>query len=321
MGALGISSILIIAAALVVLFILIKGICIVEQGSEYVVETLGKYTSTLKPGLHVIIPLYQSVAAKIVIKEQVLDVETQICITKDNTSVHVDGVAFYAITDAAAAVYQVNDLDRAMINLAMTNIRTVVGSMDLDDLLSQRDEINARLLKVIDEAAGNWGVRVTRVEIKNIEPPADILEAMARQKKAEQYKRAEILEAEGRRQAEILRAEGEKQAQVLEAEGRKEAAFRDAEARERSAEAEALATRTVSEAIAGGDVNALNYFIADKYVKALGQIASSGNDKVIMMPLETTGVIGAVEGIRELTANFSNASAKSGAPSSVPSSR
>ena len=233
--------------------------------------------------------------------EQVLDVPTQEVITKDNATVSADGVTFYQVMDAAEAAYEVSGLENAILNLTMTNIRTVMGSMDLDELLSKRDEINERLLRVVDQAASPWGIKITRIEIKDINPPKDLVDAMARQMKAERDKRANILEAEGFRQAEILKAEGEKQSQILEAEGEREAAFREAEARERLAEAEAKATTMVSDAIANGDTQAINYFVAQKYVEALGQIASAQNQKVIMMPLEATSVLGSIGGIGELS--------------------
>jgi regulator of protease activity HflC (stomatin/prohibitin superfamily) len=264
------------------------------------VERFGKYTKTLPPGLHFIMPVFDRIGAKLNMMEQVLDVPTQEVITKDNAMVSVDGVVFYQVLDAAKSAYEVNDLELAILNLTMTNIRTVMGSMDLDELLSQRDKINAQLLHVVDEATHPWGIKVTRIEIKDIAPPKDLVDSMARQMKAERDKRANILDAEGYRQAAILKAEGEKQSAILEAEGRREAAFRDAEARERAAEAEAKATAMVSEAIAKGNVQAVNYFVAQKYVDALKEIASAPNQKLILMPLEASGVIGAIGGIAEL---------------------
>jgi regulator of protease activity HflC (stomatin/prohibitin superfamily) len=286
-----------VALAAVALWSTIK---VVPQGSNFTVEQFGRYTRTLQPGLHILVPFMERVAYRVNMKEQVMDIPSQEVITRDNAMVRVDGVAFYQVLDAAQSAYEVNDLQLAIINLTQTNIRTVMGSMDLDDLLSNRDQINARLLKIIDDATHPWGVKVTRIEIKDIEPPRDLVDSMARQMKAEREKRAQILEAEGLRQAAILKAEGEKQAAVLSAEGRKESAFRDAEARERAAEAEAKATEMVSNAIAGGNVQAINYFVANNYVKALEAIASAPNQKVIMMPLEASSVIGSLAGLAQI---------------------
>lgn len=278
-----------------------KGIKSVPQGYEFTVERFGKYTHTMEPGLHFIVPFVDGIGAKMSMMETVLDVPSQEVITKDNALVQVDGVVFYQVLNAARAAYEVRNMERATLNLTMTNIRTVMGSMDLDELLSERDAINARLLTIVDEATEPWGIKVTRIEIKDITPPRDLVDSMARQMKAERDKRAAILEAQGDRQSEIERAEGEKQAAILEAEGRKEAAFRDAEAREREAEAEANATRMVSEAIAKGDAQAINYFVAQDYVKTLGKFANSPNQKLLMMPLDASGVIGALGGVAEIS--------------------
>jgi regulator of protease activity HflC (stomatin/prohibitin superfamily) len=276
------------------------GVTTVPQGAEYTVERFGRYMRTLRPGLHVITPFIERIGARLNMMEQVLDVDSQEVITRDNAMVRVDGVVFFQILDAAKAAYEITDLQRAIVNLTMTNVRTVMGSMDLDDLLSQRDRINAQLLHVVDEATTPWGVKVTRIEIKDIAPPSDLVDSMARQMKAERDKRAAILEAEGDRQAQILKSEGEKQAAILQAEGRKEAAFRDAEARERQAEAEARATAMLSQALARGDRQAINYFIAQKYVEAFGQFATSPNQKVVFLPLEATSLLGTLGGIGEI---------------------
>ncbi|MEW9624282.1 SPFH domain-containing protein [Rhodanobacter geophilus] len=293
-------SFLALVIVVLVVVTLLKMVRIVPQGYEWTVETFGKYTRTLTPGLHLLIPVYQSVGRKMNMMEQVLDVPSQDVITKDNAVVRVDGVVFYQVLDAAKAAYEVAQLEQATLALIMTNIRTVLGSLDLDESLSQRDAINAKLLRVVDEATHPWGVKVNRIEIKDIAPPRDLVDAMARQMKAEREKRANILDAEGFRQAAILKAEGEKQSVILAAEGEKEAAFRAAEARERTAEAEAKATTMVSEAIASGNVNALNYFVANNYVEALKAMAASPNQKMLLLPIEATGVIGAMAGIAEL---------------------
>jgi regulator of protease activity HflC (stomatin/prohibitin superfamily) len=287
----------ILVLAVVVVWLSVKK---VPQGMEYTLERFGRYIRTLPPGLRFIIPFVDGIGAKMNMMEQVMDVDSQDVISKDNAMVRVDGVVFFQVLDAAKAAYEVRDLYRAIMNLTTTNIRTVMGSMDLDELLSQRDTINAQLLNVVDDATTPWGIKVTRIEIKDITPPRDLVDAMARQMKAEREKRANILEAEGFRQAEILKAEGEKQATILEAEGEKEAAFREAEARERLAEAEAKATVMVSQAIAKGDVTAINYFVAQKYTEALQSIASAENQKVVLMPLEASSLIGSVAGITEI---------------------
>ena len=292
-----------IFAAVIVVFVLLTvamGIRQVPQGYNYTVERFGKYYKTLTPGLGRLTPYIDRIGRKLNVMEQVIDVPSQEIITKDNASVKVDGVVFYQVLDARAASYEVSNLEQALLNLVMTNIRTVMGSMDLDQLLSHRDEINVRLLNVIDAAALPWGVKVTRIEIKDIEPPKDLIEAMGRQMKAEREKRAVILESEGMRQSDITRAEGKKQAVMLEAEGRKEAAFRDAEARERSAQAEAAATGMVSAAIANGDLAALNYFIAEKYVKAITALAETPNQKVFIMPMDMASLAGTLGGIAEI---------------------
>lgn len=296
----GNATIFAIAVSFLFLITVFKFAKVVPQGMQWTVQRLGRYTKTLEPGLRFIVPYLDNIGHRIDVREQVMDIPSQEVITKDNAMIRVDGVVFYQVINVAKAAYEVADLNYAILNLSTTNIRTVMGSMDLDELLSKRDNINASLLQVIDEATNPWGVKVVRVEIKDITPPADLIESMGRQMKAERNKRASILESEGKRQAEILQAEGEKQAQVLEAEGRKEAAFRDAEARERLAEAEAKATQMVSKAIAEGDVQAINYFVAQKYIEALKDIASADNQKIIMMPLESSQLIGSIAGIGEL---------------------
>ena len=289
-----------IVLALLVIVTLFAGVKTVPQGYDWTIERFGKYTHTLEPGLNIIVPFFDRVGRKMNMMEQVINIPEQEVITKDNATVTVDGVAFYQVFDAAKASYEVSNLNQAIIVLTMTNIRSVMGAMDLDQVLSHRDEINERLLRVVDAAVSPWGLKVNRIEIKDIVPPADLVEAMGRQMKAERVKRADILQAEGQRQSEILRAEGAKQGQILQAEGRREAAFRDAEARERSAEAEAKATQMVSDAIAKGDVASLNYFIADKYIKAFGQFASSPNQKIIMLPIEAVSLLGSLAGIGEI---------------------
>ena len=285
---------------LVIVFVLTSMVKFVPQGHIYTKTRFGKFTGELGPGLNFLTPIIEKVDKKINVMESVLDIPTQTAITRDNAQVSVDGVVFYQILEADKAAYAVSELGRAMENLTMTNIRTVMGNMNLDELLSQREKINSQLLNVIDEATTPWGVKVTRVEIKDIDPPRDLVDAMARQMKAERDKRAEILNAEGKRQSEILEAEGQKQAQILNAEGEREAAFREAEARERLAEAEANATETVSRAIAAGEMSAINYFIAQDYIKALQTIGSADNQKIIMLPLEATNLLGSIAGIGEI---------------------
>jgi len=286
-----------------VIITLMAGIKQVPQGMNYTVERFRRYNRTLSPGLGLVIPYIETIGHKVIMMEQVIDVPTQEVITKDNANVTADGVVFFQVLDAARASYEVANLQNALLNLTMTNIRTVMGSMDLDQLLSHRDEINSRLLRVVDAAASPWGIKMTRIEIKDIVPPANLVEAMGRQMKAEREKRANILEAEGFKQAEVLRAEGHKQAEILSAEGRKAAAFLDAEARERKAEAEAKATQVLSDAIASGDTAAINYLIAEKYVGALGQFATANNQKVMIVPMDIAGLSGTLAGIAEITRN------------------
>ena len=304
-------EILPIAIVVFVAIIIMMGVKRVPQGTEYTVERFGRYTRTLKPGIQFIVPFVDGVGAKVNMMEQVTDVPRQEVITKDNAMVSADGVVFFQVMDAAKSAYRVNDMYRAILNITMTNIRSVMGSMDLDELLSQRDVINSRLLTVVDEAAATWGIKVTRIEIKDINPPLDLVESMGRQMKAEREKRALILEAEGTRAAKILNAEGIKQAQILAAEGEKEASFREAEARERLAEAEAKATMMVSQAIAKGDMQAINYFVAQKYTEALKDIGSANNSKIIMLPMEAASLMGSIAGIAEITKDaFGNNSNK-----------
>ncbi len=290
-------ALVLLVAGVIVLF---KAVRMVPQGFEWTVEAFGKYTHTLSPGLHFLIPVYQGIGRKINMMEQVMEVPSQDVITKDNAVVKVDGVVYFQVLDAAKAAYEVAQLEVAIINLVMTNIRTAIGSMDLDESLSKRDEINTKVLVAVDQATHPWGVKVNRIELKDIAPPRDLVDSMARQMKAEREKRANILEAEGKRASDILRAEGEKQSAILEAEGEKEAAFRQAEARERLAEAEANATRMVSDAIAGGNVQAINYFVAQKYIEAFKALAEAPNQKFVMMPMESAGVIGSLAGIADL---------------------
>jgi regulator of protease activity HflC (stomatin/prohibitin superfamily) len=300
----GLSLIVILVVALVVIGS--KAFLTVPQGFQFTLERFGRYKKTMEPGFHIMVPFIEAVGRKMNVMEQVLDVPRQEVISRDNAMVAIDAVVFYQVLDAAKAAYEVDNLRLAVINLTMTNIRTVVGSMDLDESLSKRDEINHRLLKVVDDATTPWGVKCTRIEIKDITPPADLVESMGRQMKAERDKRANILDAEGFRQAAILKAEGEKQSVVLAAEAQKEASFREAEARERLAQAEARATQMVSQAIAQGDIQAVNYFVALKYVEALKELASAPNQKVLMLPLESSAILGALGGIAELAKDAMN---------------
>jgi regulator of protease activity HflC (stomatin/prohibitin superfamily) len=297
---------------------LFAGVKTVSQGYNWTVERFGRYTRTLNPGLNLIVPFFDRIGRKMNMMEQVIDIPQQDVISKDNATVTVDGVAFYQVFDAAKASYEIARLDQAIIVLTMTNIRSVMGAMDLDQMLSHRDEINERLLRVVDAAVSPWGIKVNRIEIKDIVPPADLVQAMGRQMKAEREKRAVILEAEGQRQSAILKAEGAKQSQILEAEGRREAAFRDAEARERSAQAEAKATDMVSEAVGRGDVAALNYFIAEKYLRAFSQLAQSPNQKILMLPIEAMNVLGSLAGIGEIVKATFGGDDKHGAPAAPP---
>jgi regulator of protease activity HflC (stomatin/prohibitin superfamily) len=300
----------VIALVILVILVLLAGVKTVPQGYNYTVERFGRFTRSLSPGLSLIVPFIDRIGHKMNMMEQVLDVPTQEVITKDNATVSADGIAFFQVLDAARAAYEVRGLENAILQLTMTNLRTVMGGMDLDELLSKRDDINDRLLHVVDSASSAWGIKVTRIEIKAIDPPRDIVESMGRQMKAEREKRAVILDAEGLRQSEILKAEGEKQALILQAEGRREAAFRDAEARERSAEAEAKATEMVSKAIAEGDVQAINYFVAQRYTQAIERLASAPNQKVLMLPIEAAALIGSLGGIAEIAKDTFSAEAR-----------
>ena len=299
-GELEVFGLVALALAFFALVAIFRAVRVVPQGDEWTVERFGRYVRTLKPGLNFLIPVVDRVGEKINMMETVLDIEGQEVITRDNARVRADAVAFYQVIDAAAAAYEVRDLEVALSNLAQTNIRTVLGAMDLDEMLSNRDVINVKLLGVIDQASAPWGVKVTRVEIKDLAPPEDITDAMAKQMKAEREKRAEVLAAEGAKQAAILRAQGLRESQVLEAQGRREAAFLDAEGRERAAQAEAKATEVVSAAVRAGDVAALNYFVAMKYVDSLKELSASQNAKTIMVPLDAAGVVGAVAGVADL---------------------
>ncbi|GHA90049.1 paraslipin [Algimonas arctica] len=295
-----IGQILVLLAVALVVFFVVRAVTVVRQGWEYTVESFGRYTRTLKPGLTFLVPFYERIGHKVNMRERVIDVDSQEVITKDNAMVTADAVVFIQVIDPRKAAYEVNNLDHAIRNLCLTNVRTVVGSMDLDEVLSRRDEINAKLLTVIDRATDSWGTKVTRIEIKDLSPPHDITQAMNKQMKAEREKRADILMAEGHKQSQILKAEGEKQSAVREAEGRREAAFLDAEAREREAQAEASATTMVSQAIAEGDVNAINYFIAQDYVKAFEKLATSPNQKTLIVPAELSSLVGTLAGVKTL---------------------
>lgn len=312
-------TILVIFVILAVV-VALGAIKIVPQGREFTVERFGRYTRTLKPGISFLTPFVETVGRRVNLMEQVLDVPRQEVITKDNVTVQVDAIVFIQVMDASQAAYRVDNLHYAIAQLTMTNLRTVVGSMELDEVLSQRDHINSRLLTVIDEATSPWGVKVTRIEIKDLQPPPDITNAMARQMKAERERRAVITEADGEKQAAIARAEGSKQSAILEAEGRKEAAFRDAEARERSAQAEATATELVSNAIAKGDVKAINYFVAQKYVEAFGRLADSPQQKTVIVPADMAALVGSIAGVGELLRSGAAEvpSAPRGRPSRAP---
>ncbi len=294
------ASVLVLVLLVLAVVLVLMGVRSVPQGTELTVERFGRYTRTLRPGLNLIVPFVDRIGARMNVMEQVLDVPEQEVITRDNAMVRVDGVVFYQVLDSAKAAYEVTGLDNAILNLTTTNIRTVMGSMDLDELLSKRDEINLRLLQVVDEATSPWGVKLTRIEIKNITPPTDLVESMGRQMKAERDKRAAVLQAEGEKAAAILKADGEKQAAIMQAEGRKEAAFRDAEARERLAQAEAAATAMLSKALTEGNMQAANYFVALKYLEALTAFAVSPNQKTLILPIEATAALGSLAGIAEL---------------------
>src|SRR6201996_7023180 len=294
-------SLFVVAAAVLALVTIVAGVKSVPQGREWTVERFGRFTKVLTPGLNLIVPYFDRIGHKMSVMEEVLPVPSQVVITRDNATVNVDAIAFYQVVDAAKAAYEVANLQAGITNLCLTNARTVIGAMDLDEVLSKRDEINQRLLAVVDQATSPWGVKVTRIEIKDLSPPTDITEAMARQMKAERFRRAEVTQADGEKQGAILRAEGAKQSAILQAEGRKEAAFRDAEARERSAQAEAKATQMVSDSIEAGNVNALNYFLGQKYVDAFAQLANTPNGKFVVIPMDSAGLLGSIAGIAEMT--------------------
>ncbi len=292
------AAVVIAVTAVIFVMMMVKS---VPQGREWTVERFGRFTTVLKPGLNLIVPFADRIGRKLSMMEEVLTIPSQVVITRDNATVTADAIAFYQVVDAAKAAYEVANLQAGITNLCLTNARTVIGAMDLDEVLSKRDEINQRLLSVVDQATSPWGVKVTRIEIKDLSPPTDITEAMARQMKAERFRRAEVTQADGEKQGAILRAEGAKQSAILQAEGRKEAAFRDAEARERSAQAEAKATQMVSDSIEAGNVNALNYFLGQKYIEAFGQLASGPNQKFVILPMESAGLLGSIAGIAEMT--------------------
>ena len=316
MAAFGAPAIAILIFAIILIFTMVKS---VPQGENWTVERFGRYTRTLKPGLNIIVPFVDRIGSRISMMETVLDVPSQEVITKDNAMVTADGIVFFQVLDAAKAAYEVATLEIAILNLVMTNIRTAIGSMDLDESLSKRDEINTKVLVAVDQATHPWGIKVNRIELKDIAPPRDLIDAMAKQMKAEREKRANILEAEGFRQAAILKAEGEKQSVILDAEGDRQAAFLAAEARERQAEAEAKATQVVSEAIAGGNVQAINYFVAQKYIEAFKALAMAPNQKFVMMPMESAGVIGSLAGIGELAKEaLGHQAGRTGQPPAMP---
>ena len=302
--------IILLAVVIIVLAVVSRGVRTVPQGYQWTVERFGRYSQTLTPGLHLLNPFIDKVGYKMNVQEQVLEIPAQYVITRDNASVTVDGILFYQVIDAAKAAYEVQNLRGAITNVTMTNLRTAIGALDLDETLSKRDEINERLLRVLDQATEPWGTKITRVELKDVRPPEDVQLSMAKQLTADRERRAAVLRAEGIKAAAILEAEGTKQAQILAAEGRLAAAQRDAEARERLAEAEAKATAAVSKAVSEGNVQALNYFIAQKYVEAVNQIGQSPNARLVLMPLETSGLVGTIAGITELARNGVDHSAR-----------